>query len=306
MTSWLVRKPVWVSLLLLVLVVPWFFVHLPHSWRSPLLLAVWDLCHILFFFCVVYAVQWRYKLVSARSWFLVAALAFAVGGSIEMIQGMTGRNASWGDVARNMTGVWLGLAWGVAQAQWLRWHRVLSAVALAVLFVPFINLAVDRVKSFNEFPVLANFERPVGVDYWRGDVSIATVPGRDNANGHALKVELNTARYSGFYFEHFPADWRGYKRLHFDLFNPGEKSLTMVLRVHDVWHQQSGQAYGDRYNVRFQAEPGWNSYQFALDDLLNAPTKRDMDLSRIQTLGIFTMNLPQPVTLYFDNFRLEP
>lgn len=306
MTSWLRRKPVWVLLLLMVLVVPWFFVHLPHSWRSPLLLAVWDLCHIVFFFCVVYAVQWRYKLTSFRSWFIVAAVAFALGGSIEIIQGMTGRNASWGDVARNMTGVWLGLAWGVTRAKGLRWHRALSAIALAVLFIPFTHLAVDRAKSLREFPVLANFERPVGVVYWGRDVSIAPAPQREAANDHALKVELSTARYSGFYFEHFPADWRGYKSLHFELFNPTEKSLTMVLRLHDAWHHQSGQAYGDRFNIRFQVEPGWNAYQFSLDDVRNAPTKRDMDLSRIQTLGIFTMNLPQPTTLYFDNLRLEP
>lgn len=303
MTSWARRRSVWVSIVILALVVPWFFVHLPHSWRSPLLLAVWDLCHILFFFCVVAAVQWRYRLTGTRGWFMVAAVAFLIGGSIELIQGMTGRNASWGDVARNMTGVWLGLAWGVKQAARLQWHRVFSVVAMAVLFIPFITLAVDRVQSLREFPVLANFERPVGVAYWSGDVSIDSAPQRSD---NALKVELSTARYSGFSFEHFPADWRSYSHLHFELFNPGEQSLTMVLRLHDAWHHQSGLAYGDRYNVRFQAEPGWNQYRFSMDDIRQAPTKREMDINRMQTLGIFTMNLPQPITLYFDNFRLEP
>lgn len=295
------RRPVWLGVGLLVCGVPWFFVHLPHSWRSPLLLALWDLGHILFFLLIALWVQKRYHLQSFRAWLLVILAALAVGGSIELIQGMIGRNASWGDVARNLTGVWLGLAWGVGRA---RWHRLLSAVALAVLCGPAAMLIADRLAAAREFPLLADFSRPASLNYWWGEVALAVSPDRP-VGDTALQVQLDTRGYSGFYFEHFPADWRGYRWLTFDLYHPGDQPLPMVLRLHDAWHYRSGLAYGDRFNRRFLVEPGWNNYRFDLQQVMQAPKDRPMDMARMETLGIFTMNLPQPLLLHFDNLRLE-
>lgn len=297
------QQPMLLALLLPVLLVPLFFVHLPLAIRSPVFLALWDLGHIVFFGAIAFSVQRYYRLVLAWQWLLVAGLAFVVGGSIELIQGMTGRNASWGDMARNMTGIWLGLAWGASDARYVRWHRLVATALLLPLSFPFFQAATDRIVAARAFPQLAGFERPAELLYWHGSISRVAAPG--DKNGYALKADFDTSKYSGVYFEHFPRDWSGYQTLAFEVYNPGDGMLPLVVRIHDALHAQSGRVYGDRFNRRLSAQPGWNYFRIELDDIASAPVKRQIQLDRIESFGIFVVRLPQPQSIYLDNLRLE-
>src|SRR5690606_41013622 len=69
-----------------------------------------------------------------------------------------------------------------------------------------------------------------------------------------LKVELGTERYSGMGLRRFLGDWSHAEVLAFDLYNPDQEPLTMVVRVHDLEHELGDYALNDRFNTRLEID----------------------------------------------------
>ena len=134
-------------------------------------------------------------------------------------------------------------------------------------------------------------------------VEAAAVPAELHARS-ALKVTFPANReWSGMKFESksSPMDWRGYKTLCFDAFNPGAKSLVVSIRIDDP----SGVfgPYG-RFEVsELSLPPGKKSVQLDIWRMVNLAGLR-MDKSKIVLFTLFTGASPREQVLYVSNLRL--
>ena len=90
----------------------------------------------------------------------------------------------------------------------------------------------------------------------------------------------------------------------FSIFNPGPDSLRIVSRIHDIHHHLNDQEFSDRYNKSFIIYQGWNDISIFLEDILNAPDTRLMDMQNIKGFGLFTIELPQPRVIFIDKVEL--
>jgi hypothetical protein len=291
----------------LILAVPFFFFGGPSPTSTPLLPAVWNLGHILFF--VLFTIWLRQDFALLRDdpgllKFIIYSLAvLIVGLAIEWAQYGFDRNPDWHDVWRDLLGA--GLAWS-----FLSRRCGVSKVLLGLLIVflaaeLFLVVGVawtDR-KIQNQLPVISELETEADVKHWTGAVSLShVVAARGTAS---LKIQFSTTLYSGTGLKNLPRDWRGYQWLAFEIFNPGADQLRLTIRINDKIHDQQGYRYDDRFNKRLFVDPGWNHFEIPLDDIQSAPKERKMDLKNVIGLGLFTTELDQPRVLFFDYFRLK-
>ncbi|MCP4395690.1 MAG: hypothetical protein GY801_00055 [bacterium] len=239
----------------------------------------------------------------------VLTITLVVGILIELIQGNIGRTPSVEDLLKDVTGSLIVLVFWVPSRHSItkRTLRMLQGGVISLILVallPFIKTFADETVAARQFPLLASFETPFEVGRWGGNSDFAiehTIAG----HGHSsLQVLFNTDRYSGVFLIHFPGDWRNFNFLQVDIFNPSSELLTIHFRVHDRLHIINNFPYDDRFNSTFTVNPGWNDMTIPLEDILNAPRSRTMDLTNICNVGIFVVRLAKPEMIYIDRVRL--
>ncbi|MBW0147043.1 succinyl-CoA synthetase subunit beta [Marinobacter sp. CAU 1620] len=231
------------------------------------------------------------------------------GALIEAAQSQLGRDADWRDVLRNLTGVWLILAWQPLIGRPLRHNALMIGVAAATSLLVIVELgatgivAARQFELSNQLPQLYNFDHEDPSPYWLGDLEPSPNPVQDDAK--SLRIELDTDRYSGASLINLPADWRQYDTLRISLFNPDPTPLPLTLRINDLMHEHGDNAHSDRYNTSFTLAPGPHTLTLALNDVRNAPSDRTMDMSRVHRLTLFAVRLPTPRTVYLLDLRLD-
>ena len=99
---------------------------------------------------------------------------------------------------------------------------------------------------------------------------------------HSSRVGMDTSLYSGITLVHFPRNWRGYRILVLEVFNPSPEGLEVTCRIHDRQHEEGEQRHEDRFNKNFHLRPGWNSIRIDLGEVTRAPVGRTMDLGEIR------------------------
>jgi len=77
---------------------------------------------------------------------------------------------------------------------------------------------------------------------------------------------------------------------------------NLNIRINDVQHTQE---YSDRFNRCFTVHPGINKIIIPLDNVINAPLGRKMDMNHIQTICVFARNVTDEFVAWFDDFILE-
>ncbi len=117
----------------------------------------------------------------------------------------------------------------------------------------------------------------------------------------SLKVELYPSTYPGFNPFTKITDWSPYKSLCFDVFNPGEKEESLIVRIDD---REDNTEYADRYNKEFILKRGMNNIEIKMDSLITSGTKREMDTSEISKFLFFMYKPTEKVVLYVDYVRL--
>ena len=290
------------SLIIVVIAFPFFFLGGSTETSSNLMYAIWDCGHLVFFIATVAILSKKFDVNNWRVAVLISVAVFVGGGLIELIQAYIGRDGSWSDLLRDMTGTWLGIFWLQRGNIWSWLGRVISFALLIPSLTTVFYEARFQLNLIHQFPVLAGFESSIET---YGHRSSQRSRQYHTQGEYSLKVDLTTRRYTGVVFSRMINDWSGYKTLGFDIYNAGQDAFTMVVRVNDAQHNLNGWAKQDRFNHALQLEPGWNHFTFALEDIRNAPQKRKMDLTKITWMEIFVGKLPAPRRIYIDNVRLE-
>lgn len=290
-----------------------FFLGGPDYNSSRAFSAFWNLGHIIYFSLLSYALsKWtwlsRYQLI--KRWLFVLSVTLVGGTLIEVIQyHIPHRSADPADVIRDLSGSFLFLSFSSAYSSGLgKIKIILRAMAIILLLVQLRPLATDLLDeaiAWQQFPMLSGFETPFERSRWQGNarISIKQIPAI--AAGHILQITLSKARYSGIELRYFPHDWRNYKTLELNIYNPQAQPLTITCRIHDRQHSRGLQRYSDRYNHRFSLKRGWNKIDIDLHDVASAPRHRKMNMEQIQNLGIFVTSLPQARVIFLDNIKLR-
>ena len=305
-------KPLILALLLVASA--FFFVGMPGDLTARSAQRAWDLGHVAFFFAATIVwIKWGWPSgagSSVRLWVLVLGCVTAIGLGVEGIQVQLGRSGEPSDLLRNLVGAVLALAfWGVDgkwKASWMR--TALRAAALMLLIgamSPLLVALSDEILASRAFPVLADFETPFQLSRWESDVVLSVERGTVREGTGALRVPLSTARYSTASLEFFPGDWSGTSVLAASVFNRDDDTLQLIVRVHDEWHDKHGMRYDDRFNRRFAIAAGWNDLAIPIADIAAAPRGREMDLTRIEGLSFFTVELSEPRTIFIDQVELR-
>ncbi|NKB36128.1 MAG: hypothetical protein GKR93_03020 [Gammaproteobacteria bacterium] len=273
----------------------------------------WQLGHIMLFTVWTFLLSdlFLIHIKVARLCLIVFLTTLALGIIIELIQSFIGRGFSLLDLAFNLIGSSLGLSLLVyrecihmPQAA----KKVLYSLTAILLFyalTPVILSLMDEIKMYRSFPVLADFESKLELSRWEGDISIDK-PGFSANEGNMLQVTLHTTQFSGTTLAYFPGNWTNYSQFLFDAYNPDTEVLSLTLRIHDESHYGSGRGeYADRFNQTFDLQSGWNAILIELEDIASAPQNRVMDMTRIQSIQLFTVDSPRTRFLYLDNIRLN-
>lgn len=305
----------WPALLLLGL--PFFFVGGPgfHSPRS--FARAWDFGHVLYFGLFT---LWLGKSRFARRFrpvprlLLLLALPFLTGYLIEWLQFLAnGRSPTFDDMIRNLLGAAFALCFLLRPGFQAGFRKTLFTLARGLVLLcflaalhPTIAALWDEFQARRQFPVLAGFESRYELSRWYhpGQLKLERQVVRHGA-GAAL-VRLSTAKYSGVTLHHFPHDWRGYRFLRFSAYNPLAEPLELHCRLDDESHRRApGRPYADRFNARFDLQPGWNDLEISLEEAEAAPKGRRMDMANIVGFGLFVVEQKEPIAIRLDDVRLE-
>jgi len=292
-----------------------FFFGGPNYYSTRSFKHFWDLGHIIFFAIFTYIIlslwQQLSKLTFRRQCAWIFAITLLIGVTVEIGQSGIGRSPDLGDLIRNFIGASLALFfWAPSRKEVsklvLRISQAVTVTAIVISFVPLAAAIIDEWTATKQFPVLSDFETPFEMDRWGGDAEFSIDQKIAYHGKSSLKALLNTSTYSGVSLEYFPADWQGYRALEFGIYNPSTESLKMTCRVHDRQHTRGPgpELYEDRFNRSYLLAKGWNPIAIDLADIAHAPKNRRMNLSQIQGIGIFAVQLPQPRVIYLDYIRL--
>jgi VanZ family protein len=282
---------------------PLFFVGGP-EWVAPRLYReLWSQGHMVFFAVLSLWLTSVVSMHSPRRWLVLSLLVLIAGVIIEGIQSKIGRTASWEDVLRNLIGLWLGLFWSLPADRRVWLGRGLASALLLWQLAGLASHAAMHFHRIQQFPVLSDFEGARDLDAWSGQVERVNEPVREGR--FSLAVHLGTQRFSGVRSYTLRRDWRGYRELVFELYNPLDDELTINLRINDRQHEQAGRRFADRFNRQLNVSPGWNQFRISLEDVRQAPEGRAMNMAEIQQVQLFVHALEQPRTVYLDYIRLE-
>lgn len=212
-----------------------------------------------------------------------------------------------GDVRRNVAGALLTffLTQPISK-KWLSQGLIIFVLLWVLLeLIPTGRFLYDEFHARRQFPVLADFESDLELTRWSGNDLFQRSAVKVTSGQSALRITFGTTKYSGISLNHFPGDWTGYDTLRYDIFYPGADTLQFTCRIHAREHVRGVQRYADRFNRRFFLKPGWNAIAIPLQDVQKAPQDRTMDMKQIMGMGIFTIQLSEPKTIFLDYVRLE-
>ena len=87
-----------------------------------------------------------------------------------------------------------------------------------------------------------------------------------------------------------------------DVFLSSPERLTLIMRVHDVEHNDE---YYDRFNREFALTRGYQQLRIPIEEIRQGPKTREIDLDHIQGFKFFVIEPSGPIDLTVGNVRFE-
>ena len=285
--------------------------------RSRFWSAFFDAGHTALFGVIALVVRhWLVARGHARRaggpWLSAFVITVMVGAATEVLQTLHALgDPSLTDLLRDTAGAaaFLLIAWGFTSAQR---HRAAAVAVAAVLFIgagwTLVVTSASYVARDRAYPTLFALDGT----WWEREfielegnrLTAGTGPGLDGSPSatRLARLDLTPRLYSGIAFDEPYPDWRGREALSFTIVSDLDAPLTMAIRVHDAAHDQR---YRDRFNRRLTIAPGVNQVRIPIEEIRNAPDRRQMDLRRIRGILLFAYGLKKPAHVFLGPLRLE-
>jgi hypothetical protein len=237
---------------------------------------------------------------------MIIGFTVIIGALIEVVQLLIGRTSEFIDIWRSIVGSFIAIVFFKDYSNIKQYKiRIAKVIVFLLLFAatwPLIKTITDEIQAQIDFPVIANFENRFEIEKWYGQ-SYLTLDEKYVVNGsYSLKAELLTTKYSGISISYFPTDWKDFSTVKFNVFFPDTDSLRLTCRMHDNIHNNQ---YKDRFNKSFFIKNGWNEISIYLEEVINAPVDRQMDITEMKNFALFAIQLKERKIIYFDYLRLE-
>ena len=222
---------------------------------------------------------------SLTRWTLPARLAaafvltVAIGGAVEWLQSLIGRDAEWSDLAMDALGAAsaVGAALAFAGRRWLG-GAVFGIAAVSALW-PLGVACCAYLERQRQFPTVLDFDSRLDW-YFLQSRGVAVESGAG-----CTAFRITGGSWPGITHVEPQPDWRGHKTLLVDVATLGRDSLRLTLRVHDAAHDDRAE---DRFNRSFVLAPNARErISIPLAAIAAAPSGRELDLAQVAGLILF-------------------
>lgn len=151
--------------------------------------------------------------------------------------------------------------------------------------------------------ILFDFEMEADLDrlHWKCHVVYSLSDQHVTHGMRSLKLELYPSAYPGLSPKLDLHDWRSYRSLCFDIYNPYDHEETISLRVDDM---KVANDYADRVNQRKTLSPGMNQVVIPFETLVTSGTQRMLNLKTIERFLLFQADPREKKIFFLDNVRL--
>ena len=248
-----------------------------------------------------------------RYWQLLAipVSMFLLGMSIELVQHVIGRGYSTPDLLKNGAGILSACAMYLlfsSKANLLGRFALATIVVLPMLWVvskPALIFAAKETQ--NSLPVLNDFEpllSAVKLSSRHSVINVATFKDQWPSNPtKSLQVNYGPGRYPSVLFREPAARWCDFGALTFDTYNTNQEVVRINIRVDDPAIGQRGHSF---MTVSRFLDPGENAVSVSFEELQRKAQERGLaTFQHITGFQVFLIDNDEPVSLYFDNFRLD-
>jgi hypothetical protein len=240
-----------------------------------------------------------------RDYLLAMAVTVLLGALIELLQLLTGGDASFDDLGRDTLGAVAAtgfLSLCDPQLRNLHSHRairrsglLLGVASTAIVLVPLTTALAAYLQRQCNFPTLVDFSSPLGT-YFVGAYSTVAIKREALPNavtGGAyrtvgLRVRLGKSqRWSVVVWEPYP-DWRSYEKLAIDLANPTNVPLLLQMRVRD--RSQRGEGEQSGYIGAIEIAPrSRRTHLVALREMTQAKNHKPINFAMVDAI-LLTQN----------------
>ena len=241
---------------------------------------------------------------------VIAALLFALGIGIELVQHLTGRGFSASDLVMNSAGIV-----SACTLYFLATRKVTRKVIAALLVIAALPMlwvisepALYVAAKFIQYPLpeLNDFDSTlsmVKVSTRHSNTKVSEFTQWPSNSSKSLRVTFTRGRWPSVYFREPVAQWCAFEALVFDTYNPNGNVVTIRVRVDDPAIGYKNHSF---MTVSRPLEPGANAVSVPFDELRETARERGMaTFKHITGFQIFLVDNEEPVSIYFDNFRLE-
>ncbi len=303
--------------LILTFAITFFWVLLFLPFQFPGNKVLWDRIsdagHLPFFaMFAIFNFHFLSKRIS-RSYLATFLITGGVAAFAELIQPITGRTASISDLINGILGGALGalLCYGYYERKIRKsfWISYLIFGLLALVFVLSPVWKQLQAMSYQKrlFPMLADFEDNTELRLWvkeeplrKGRVTLSLSSEQKRSGVNSLEVNISPGNYAGISYRAERQDWRGFQKLNFFVFNPGEPFL-LHLRIDDF---HNCDRFEDRFNKQVLLPSGWTEIELSLPEIEAGPAKRILDLSQIRRMMFFVGKEESTRVFFLDAMQL--
>lgn len=273
----------------------------------------WDFGHLIFFAAWTNLLLLSNQKLSNQNFvqqcIWVLFLSLMAGIATELAQNFFGRTSSKNDLVTDIVGslttlFYFSSARKSLEKKLLFSFQIIVALLILLKITPLAIALTDEAIAREQFPILSDFETVFEENRWIADNTISRSEIISSSGEFALKVLLTTEKYSGVFLKYFPSNWYGYKILKFSVYNESFQNFDIHCRIHDWNHIMNGENYSDRFNEKYMLNHGWNTFVIQLDQIINAPKNRKMDIRNIRSFGLFVIQLSEPRVIYIDDIKI--
>lgn len=194
---------------------------------------------------------------------------------------------------------------------WLRGRprQIIGALAILILVVvlrSLVPVTLDYAARSGEFPVVVDLkenwqERFVQLNdamLFTGDPPPGWV---ERGNRKTTMISFGPVPEAGLTIAETYNDWRSFNTLRFQVYSEMDESIEIILRIDD----QRGPATRDeRFERSLTVAPGLNDFEIPFQDIRGGAEGRDIRMSRIRHIGIFSVGHAERFRLFLSSMRL--
>jgi len=281
--------------------------------------AILDVLHLMGFLVVSVFVLLYFRarrealgLDVTQCYFLTLAVVGFFAVLSEGAQLMTSRNASWGDIGRDIVGISSGLLIASGFVFSSRWRYVLFAVAITAVGLGIhqpLGVILAGIISQREPPVISfdNLLDTYRVEGASAELEIVTAPPQLATDDKVLRIRPNGRHFSeGVVFHGLTRDWSRFRALKFvaAAAEPGLTELDLRLTSSATENNKAG---GVRIAISISTEP--TDIVLPIEEIFRAPPRRPshlgpLDLANITGLSVLS-NTGTRAEFYLNDVRLE-